>query len=457
MLMRKRQRTYVKTITWASPNRIVVNRNNTGVVTSSSAQTQSPVVLNLTREYCEDIDRKSHPYRESNRDNGGPFFLKRVSAVVTELPFAYSGELRTSATNRASCEISGLTLSDQRRLWFTSASNQAWSTVGSTNTAAALAAYGSSAFNAIDPTVGVLPSASQFLGELIKDGIPTLPGRLFGRLKSFRGAGSEYLNYQFGWKILLSDIEKMLQKYLELDLIIAQLKRDNLRQVRRSKTLSNVRYSTRSSVPVGHYEWPGWTSTAPFGAGPASDPSYPALNNYGTMEESSFDRIWVVGKGRYVLDHDIRYPKGPADIASLLKLFTQEPTPVTVYNLIPWTWLIDWFSNLGDLVQQASGSGIGTFTADYCYLMRHQSKRTKYSYLNTPRFAPQYALNNVGNYVARGVKTLPVYQPLDYILIEESKRRIAASPFGFGLTVGALSPQQLAILTALGLSRQNFI
>ncbi len=457
MLMRKRQRTYVRAKSWASPNHITVNRNNAGDVVSSFSQTQSPVILEFNREYCEDVDRKAHPYRESNRDNGGPFFLKRVSAIVTELPFAYSGELRNSATNRVSCEISGLTLSNQRRLWFTSTADQAWSSVGSTNTAAALAAYGASAFNAIDPTVGVLPSASQFLAELIKDGIPALPGRLLARLKTFRGAGSEYLNYQFGWKILLTDIEKMLQKYLELDLIIAQLKRDNLRQVRRSKTLSNISYSTRSSVSIGSYEWPGWTSTSPFGAGPSSNPSYPALNNYGTMEESSFDRIWVTGRGRYVLDHDIRYPKGPTDIASILKLFTQEPTPVTVYNVIPWTWLIDWFSNLGDLVQQASGSGIGTFTADYCYLMRHQSKRTKYSYLNTPRFAPSYALNNVGNYVVQGGRSMPVYRPLDYILVEESKRRIAASPFGFGLTVGALTPQQLAILTALGLSRQNFI
>jgi len=118
------------------------------------------------------------------------------------------------------------------------------------------------------------------------------------------------------------------------------------------------------------------------------------------------------------------------------KLLGTRLTPATVWNLAPWSWALDWFTNTGDVVTNLSAFANDGLCLRYGYIMEEVSTRNTgcwQGYINTRDSA------NV------------------FIKIEESfgsttKKRQPATPFGFGLELGSFTPRQMAITAALGLS-----
>lgn len=108
--------------------------------------------------------------------------------------------------------------------------------------------------------------------------------------------------------------------------------------------------------------------------------------------------------------------------------------PELLWNLAPWTWLGDWFSNAGDLVSNASSYLFDGLVMQYGYVMEHVEETVSYDsifgFIDGTTAAPQLTL------------------------VRETKRRLAATPFGFGLDFDTLSAWQLSILAALGISRK---
>jgi hypothetical protein len=120
-------------------------------------------------------------------------------------------------------------------------------------------------------------------------------------------------------------------------------------------------------------------------------------------------------------------------------IFGLNPTPSAVYKAIPWTWLVDWFSNIGDVIANLDGGVADRLAADYMYLMN--------------KITFQMARTSYGNYysgVSWGSST-----PFSAECFQGavSKRRMRASQFGFGVKENELSLTQWSILGALGLSR----
>jgi hypothetical protein len=110
-------------------------------------------------------------------------------------------------------------------------------------------------------------------------------------------------------------------------------------------------------------------------------------------------------------------------------------TPEVLWNLAPWSWAIDWFSNLGDVVSNLSDWATDGLALRYGYIMEHKSIYVTYSLVGKPRFLPE------GTFAS------------DVIAYRETKRREKATPFGFGLDWNTFSPRQLAIAAALGITR----
>jgi hypothetical protein len=312
-----------------------------------------------------------------------------------------------------------------------------------------LSYYGAKAFNRLDPTRDRrnLPDAAQFIIELIKDGIPSVPLKIFSRLATFRSLGDEYLNAIFGWRALLSDLSSLLSTYQRIDSVLAQLRADNGHSVRRKGTLSYTKdVSARSTMgPTSDIRvYPGTGLFTNIG----KDPAPYGPEEYWTETE---ERVWFAGKGSYILSSDLLDSPSYSDLEDFLLLLSKTPSPSTVYRVIPWTWLINYFSNLGEIVEQALGHGVGDYTADYCYLMRKHTRTEYFSVANHMRFGLQDPTNwdkTVSAPVSRNAFAYVRCTTLE---------RVAATPFGFGVTLSGLTPAQLAILTALGLSRQNFI
>jgi len=109
--------------------------------------------------------------------------------------------------------------------------------------------------------------------------------------------------------------------------------------------------------------------------------------------------------------------------------------PEVVWNLAPWSWAADWFSSSGDVLSNISDWASDGLVLRYGYMMEFTS--THDSYYHT---GPTGLLDSS-------------IQPSSVTLVAETKLRRRATPFGFGLTWSGLTPRQLAIAAALGLSR----
>jgi hypothetical protein len=108
-------------------------------------------------------------------------------------------------------------------------------------------------------------------------------------------------------------------------------------------------------------------------------------------------------------------------------------TPSTVWELQPWSWAIDWFSNTGDLMKNISLLGSDGMVLQYGYICSSNKVETDY---HTEPFQ-------------LGSKT---YQGHLNIVQKTLKRR-QATPYGFGFNMATLTARQEAILAALALSR----
>lgn len=116
--------------------------------------------------------------------------------------------------------------------------------------------------------------------------------------------------------------------------------------------------------------------------------------------------------------------------------------PSSVYQMIPWTWLFDWFSNTGDIMYNLNQSMSNNLVAKYAYLMHEATYQTERTALWKSRFL--HRINGIG-------ETQYMYGAGSSSTIVTCKNRIAGNPFGFNLTLPDFSSWQVSILLALGL------
>jgi hypothetical protein len=152
---------------------------------------------------------------------------------------------------------------------------------------------------------------------------------------------------------------------------------------------------------------------------------------------SSYKRIWFTGAYSYYLSEDTtnlgRY-RMYAEKARYLLGF--ELTAEVLYELAPWSWLIDWFTNLGTLVSNATKLSQDGLVIRWGYLMTEQ--------VNTVT----YTLSGVRSHDLR-----TTLGPSTLTLSTTRKSRVKASPYGFGLNPSSFTARQWSILAALGMTR----
>jgi hypothetical protein len=283
--------------------------------------------------------------------------------------------------------------------------------------------FGATAYARMKPTEPSFESLNAFYE--LKD----LPGMLRQRLSNngLKNIGNYYLALKFGWEPLLRDIISMVSLQRDAQAKLAQLLRDNGRPVRRRITLLNTQSepSIVDGIDTNAFQ-PGFVS------------QYYAQDPRSVVKRYDTDEVWASARFRYWL------PPGPRDIQwsknMLARLYGLRPTPSVVYNAIPWSWLVDWFSNLGDVISNLDSGVADHLAADYCYVMRkttHVVNKDSVGWFKT------------GWQSGSPIKQVSASVRQEYF----SKSRSVGSPFGFGLKESDLSTTQLTILGALGLSR----
>jgi hypothetical protein len=113
-------------------------------------------------------------------------------------------------------------------------------------------------------------------------------------------------------------------------------------------------------------------------------------------------------------------------------------TPEVVWNLAPWSWMVDWVTNAGDVFSNMSRFSNDDLAMRYGYVMSNAE-----TYYNRSLQGISVA-NRVGTKYKTDVSTSKTFS---------TKLRLPATPFGFGLDTGGFSVRQWAILGALGISR----
>lgn len=247
---------------------------------------------------------------------------------------------------------------------------------------------------------------------------------------TIRGGASDHLNAQFGVKPLLSDILGLCEVVIKSNNLIRQYRRDSGRIVRRG-----------TSFPVTQ------ETLVPFSNRPAGATFYShtgnlstiSLKNGGVGSASCTDittrRTWFTGAYSYFLSEDdssVARMRGYEEQARYLLGLSM--TPEVLWNLVPWTWLIDWFSNLGTLVSNATALSQDGLVIRWGYLMEESVRE----YTTT---LSGFQTQNSG------------WEPSILTLSTVNKRRTKASPYGFGQNPSQFTARQWSILAALGLTR----
>lgn len=272
-------------------------------------------------------------------------------------------------------------------------------------------------------------SLSTSIGEL-KDGLPNLIGRQLKRDPSLHSLGGEYLNYQFGIAPMINDVQDVIKLTKQYENIVKQFRRDQGRFVRRRITLvdeeeSSSEHLTRQTLAYA-------------GGGDYPLVSVLAQPDGVRVRKTHKTKIWFSGA------YTIAYPKDAdgllQEISEFNRVYGVLPNAELAWNLLPWSWLVDWFSNLGDIITNVSYLTSPSTRLAYGYVMGEYS----YSYTAESKAGPTYAYT-------RGYYGTP--WGLESTLEYKRKRRLKASPFGFGVDLGGLTGSQAAILSALGLSR----
>jgi hypothetical protein len=121
--------------------------------------------------------------------------------------------------------------------------------------------------------------------------------------------------------------------------------------------------------------------------------------------------------------------------------------PTIIYKAMPWSWLIDWFSSVGAVIQNIHLNAKYGVVAEYAYVMCSESYRWQ-----APGIVQMYTGSQTWwTWVNPVVKTMSGYSDTVY----EFRQREVANPYGFGVTFASLSAYQWSILAALGLSRRS--
>jgi len=215
------------------------------------------------------------------------------------------------------------------------------------STKQALEAKGTTIIANVLPTNSVA-NLAQFVGEA-REGIPSLCGSDFFKQRAAyaRSAGSEYLNVQFGWLPLISDLKKFAHVVKNSDALIQQYVRNSGKRIRRE-----VRLPIDSSSTV---------STSADGASPsitlATNSSVSAYSGTSQriMTRTQKKETWFEGVFTYYLPPFKANDSNLARNEQLLNyLYGTRVTPEVLWDLSPWTWAADWFANTGDILHNVS-------------------------------------------------------------------------------------------------------
>jgi hypothetical protein len=295
----------------------------------------------------------------------------------------------------------------------------------------------------------VVFDAAQFLGEL-REGLPRLIlSSLQGRASAFRAVGNEYLNIEFGWKPFVRDLQNAVKALTSATETLSRSGKRVHRSLRApvENSFDQASYGAQLWVQAG---FQGLLTDDEFQKIPSYGNRMPTGNyvptsraeGVGTLVKTRTVERWFDGEFTSFLP--LRFnPESFLDRASVL--INTELTPLTLWQLAPWTWLIDWFAHVDDTIEANMTAANDLLVMHYGYAMERTSYGTSMSWRYPGILGPEDPYRWAEGLPGKGGS---------FASLTTRFKRIRANPFGFNVGGEAdLSLGQLAILGALGLTR----
>lgn len=293
-----------------------------------------------------------------------------------------------------------------------------------------LNAWGAKAVAQCKPT-NATADLSTFLGEFLREGLPKMVGARFWEKRTKealdKSASKEFLNYQMAWKPVANEISDVAFSIWNAQRSIDQFRRDSGKLVRRrfefppEESEDFAVISNTASAYLPGYSRSGYRSD---------------ILGRVIRRRYSMTRRWFSGAFTYYLPKDSNAFSRMNESALLArKTLGLSLTPDVVWNLAPWSWAVDWFTNTGDVLSNLTDWAMYGLVMRYGYIMEHKYSIDTYTLVDSTDL-------RVSN-----------YWPAPLSFCRETKTRRKANPFGFGVTWSGLNPIQLAIAAALGISK----
>lgn len=388
----------------------VKRRRVLGFSYNERASQASPWNVGLYRDWWDQTNiliSQGHGDWPSKFDGGGPMAMVQTKFAISP-----------SAVNTP--VYKGLHVTQTAVNWGAGSGDYSLPTLASSAT---LNARGATAIARSLPTSPAV-DASVAIGELRNEGLPKYIGSsVFKENVSIaKKAGDEYLNYEFGWRPLVSTLIDFCHAVKHSEEIWAGYVKGSGKQIRR-------RYLFPTAEGMMHLPT---SNVAQVGRAYVNNNiSYP-------LDVRGVDRFerkqWFSGSFKYYV------PLGD-DMSSKLqrhasyanKILGLRLTPEVVWNLSPWSWAADWFANTGDIMKNISSLGRDGLVLRYGYMMNQSITSREINAVNAPSNPVPYS---------------SMFKQTNIV-----RQRLAANPYGFGVTFDSLSSKQKAIITALGLSK----
>ncbi len=278
-----------------------------------------------------------------------------------------------------------------------------------------------------------IPSMLKQTSQFFKNTWRGVGGDMNSPFMSPKSASDDYLNLQFGWTPFVSDIVDLTRAVMFTADYIRELTRRNGLWEKRNRVINEVVEDTELANGQGMRCSP---------TGPASS-SFCNFDNgmqgfaWWNIRRRRTAKIWCSGEYKFYMpefDQNLGdFDSFLSDLRRHLTLYGFRINPSTLWRITPWTWLIDWFANVGSLIEDLENAATDSVVSRNLYLMHREVK--------------EIVLQQSINFKV-GARTF------EFIRRQTSKQRDHAStPFGFGFSPQGLSVKQLSILAALGISK----
>lgn len=268
--------------------------------------------------------------------------------------------------------------------------------------------------------------------SIFKGSFRGIPRRAYNHFKRLKGQAGGHLAVSFGWLPLIDDLRKAYMLTHDIDERLAKLRRYNGRNSKRSRKLRDTNEVTEVSNETSLAF--DYLLTPPLSVSRRG-------RTIRTVTTTISNKMWFEGNFRYYVP-DIGTLQW--DRRARRALFGLDINPSLIWEVMPWSWLIDWFSNVGDVLSNMSFNAVDHVVANYAYVM--QTEETEQVTRVQTFWDAQTGTPSSINYGAGHTEAV-------YTLKDVRKSRVRANPFGFGITYDGLSAYQTSILAALAVQR----